>query len=501
MRLVLALLLAFLVAPASAVAAEVVPGRVVVGFASGTDARERADVRADADATLLSTVSGPEEQVLRIDGDPQAVAAALERRPEVAFAEPDYRVRAQWMPNDAMLNQQWGLAQTSTPRAWDGGARGAGVLVGVVDTGVAFGHPDLGRLQAGGFDFANRDSDPSDDNGHGTSVTGVIAATANNGIGVAGVAPEASIVAAKALAANGSGYTSDVADGVHFLADRNARVINLSLGGPDRSQILTSAIEGHPGTLFVVAAGNANADNDAGTGTWPCNEPAANVICVGASTQSESRAGFSNYGAASVDLMAPGQSIETTVLNGYGLASGTSFSAPMVAGAAALLYGQRPTATVADVRSALLSSTDAFASYHCLATTGGRLNVERALLTLASGSAPAVVAPPVCNRASAPVALAPAPAPDPAPSPAAPAVTPQPPQKPSGKPASCTVPELKRITPTRARQRLQMAGCKIGTVRRQYSKSVRQGRVVTSSPRPGEGARAVVSLLVSRGRR
>ncbi|MBA2514118.1 MAG: S8 family serine peptidase, partial [Solirubrobacterales bacterium] len=263
------LCLLLLAPPATAAAADFAPGRVVVGFEPGTDAGERADVRADADATLLSTVSGPKEQVLNIDGDPERVAAALEQRPEVSFAEPDFVVRAQWMPNDDLLNVQWGLAQTSTPRAWDGGARGAGVLVGVVDTGVAFGHPDLGRLDTRGYDFANRDSDPTDDNGHGTSVTGVIAATANNGIGVAGVAPEASVLAAKALAADGSGYTSDVADGVHHLANRNARIINLSLGGSNRSQILTSAIEGHPGTLFVVASGNSNVNNDAvgGNGT------------------------------------------------------------------------------------------------------------------------------------------------------------------------------------------------------------------------------------------
>lgn len=493
--------------PTAAAAAEIAPGRVVVGFTPGADAGERAEIRKQADATLLGTVSGPREQVLKIDGDPEVVSAQLERRAEVEYAEPDSIVRASWTPNDSLLGAQWWLGQTSTPRAWDA-ARGAGALVGVVDTGVTFAHPDLGRVAPRGYDFVNRDSDPTDDQGHGTSVTGVIAATAGNGAGIAGVAPESTVVEAKALDAKGFGFSSDVADAMGYAVDQGARVVNLSLGGPRRSQAIASAITTHPATLFVVAAGNENADNDSspGTGTWPCNEPAANVICVGASTRSEVRASFSNWGRASVDLMAPGESIMTTTRDSrYASVDGTSFSAPMVAGAAALLYGLRPRATVADVRDALLSSTDAVAAYGCLTVTGGRLNVDRAVQTIASASPPAAVATSTCDPT---MTQAPTPAAPPAVAPVTPAVTPPavvlpavPLPRTTPGPKSCTVPKLKRLTSAQAKRRLKTAGCRVGTVRRRSSTAVRAGRVVTSAPRAGTRSRAVVGITVSRGAR
>lgn len=443
MRRVLALcvLCLLLTAPAAAAAADSVPGRVVVGFEPGTGAALRADVRADAGARLLDTLGEPTEQVLRVEGDPARVAAALERRAGVAYAEPDRPVRAQWTPDDPLLGLQWGLGASSVPAGWDL-ARGSGVLVGIVDTGADLGHPDLGRFWTNpaevpangvdddrdglvddvhGYDFANDDADPGDDQGHGTSVTGVIAAGAQNGTGVAGVAPEASVIQAKALRADGSGSSSAVAAGLRFLASHGARVVNLSLGGPWRAQSIASAIADHPGTLFVVAAGNDGADVDAaGTGSWPCNEPAPNVLCVAASRRGETRAAFSNWGATSVDLVAPGEGIATTARGGgYVSASGTSFSAPMVTGAAALLFSRRPAATAADVRAALLATAAPVADYRGITATGGRLDVAAALGAIAAGGGTAPLPPALPAAGSAaPVATAPTAAPRPAATPA-----------------------------------------------------------------------------------
>lgn len=377
-------------------------------------------MRVEADARLVGTLGEPGTQLLR-----GASVARLEAQPGVAYAETDSVVRAQWAPDDPFLGDQWALERTAVPAAWDV-ARGAGVTVGVIDTGVEAAHPDLaGRTDASaGTDLISDDGDPADDHGHGTLVSGVIAAGAANGAGIAGVAPAARTAHAKALGADGSGLTSDVAAGVRHLGGRGLRVVNLSLGGPTRTRALSAAFADFPGTLFVVAAGNDGADNDAaGGGSWPCNDPGPNVVCVGASTSGDARASFSNAGTTSVDLMAPGASLLTTGLGSrYRYASGTSFAAPMVAGAAALLLSARPEATVAELRTALLSSVDPVAGFATLTVTGGRLDAAAALELLVPRPAPAPA--PVSPAVPVP---APAATPTPTPGPlAAPASAPAP---------------------------------------------------------------------------
>jgi subtilisin family serine protease len=410
LRLPLVTLGLLLASGAPAVAAPTAtPDRVIVGFDAGADRGDRVGARAAVDATLISTLGDRRQQLLAVDGDVERAVAVLEDAPGVAYAEPDAVVRALWTPNDPFLGSQWALGRTRVPAAWDS-ARGAGTLVGVVDTGGELTHPDLGRFPADpGYDFVNDDGDPTDDEGHGTGVTGVIAASADNGRGVAGVAPSASVIEAKALDATGSGYTSDVTAGVRYLAGRGARVVNLSLGGSSSSTAMSTAFAAHPNTLFVAAAGNENADNDAaGRGSWPCNDPAPNVLCVGASTTAETRASFSNYGSKSVDLVAPGQDLRSTTRGaGYADWSGTSFSAPVVAGAAALLYSARPAATVAQVRMALLASVDVAPAYAGLTVTGGRLNAAAALAALFSIAGEPPPAPAPAEPASAPVGASP----------------------------------------------------------------------------------------------
>ncbi|HWG99354.1 MAG TPA: S8 family serine peptidase, partial [Pilimelia sp.] len=289
-------------------------------------------------------------------------------------------------------------------------ATGAGVVVAVVDSGIQPDHPDLPPLwrntaetscdngvdddrngyvdDCAGWDFVHRDAttyDLADRNDHGTHIAGTIAAIPNNRQGVAGLAPGVRIMSLK-VTANGSLYLSDAAQAIRYAVDHGARVVNASFGtspGAPRAAAapLESAVEyaRSRGVLVVAAAGNDAVNTDS-TPTWPASLPQDNVIAVGASTANEQAASFSNFGAASVDLFAPGHYIASTVSEGrYGALQGTSMAAPHVTAAAALLLSQRPRLTPAQVREVLLSAVDVSPAYAGRAVTGGRLNAERAL--------------------------------------------------------------------------------------------------------------------------
>lgn len=329
----------------------VVPGEVVVGFRASAGRTDRLDARAAAHATLVRGLRQPRTQLVQV-GPGQTVDGAiraLRQRTDVRYAEPNYVVHATAVPNDPAFGFEWGLQNTGqsvngdlagvagadigAPAAWDRASGTASTVVAVVDSGVAYDHPDLapnlwtnpGEIDGNsadddgngfvddvhGWDFVDGDNTPWDLNDHGTHVAGTIAARGDNGIGIAGVAWRASIMPVRALDASGSGSDADVADAMDYAADNGARVVNLSLGGPGRSQAIADAIAQHPNTLFVVAAGNDHVDDDV-TPTYPCSDPAANVVCVAATDQRDDLAWFSNYGATSVDLAAPGVDIYST---------------------------------------------------------------------------------------------------------------------------------------------------------------------------------------------
>ncbi len=360
--------------------------------------------------------------------DAAAAKALLERLckdPAIEAVEPDYRLQAFDLPNDPQLGAQWGVPKMQVPEGW-AHSTGQGATVAVVDTGVHATHPDLGGQIIRGRDCVNDDDDPSDDHGHGTHVAGTIAALANNGLGGVGVAPQSRVLAVKVLDQNGSGRTSDIAEGVVYAAEQGAKVINLSLGSNQDSFALKEAITRaqRAGALIVAAAGN--------DGTREVNYPAgyAGVIAVGASTVQDQRARFSNHGNW-VHIAAPGEGILSTAKDGgYVKMSGTSMAAPHVAGVAALLSSKHPDWSATQLREALFKAGDPVAGFEanpaCL-----RLNALKALH-------PEAVPSPVPSDDPT---LEPVPIPSPLPV-TSPTPLPMPSARPTPKPVPSVVPTL-----------------------------------------------------------
>jgi thermitase len=349
--------------------------------------------------------------------DPDAALAELRADPDVEWAE---RNQPRRISGDPLAGALWGLnntgqavwwrrgtpdADVDAPQAW-AVSRGAGVTVAVVDTGVDLGHPDLAGRLVPGYDFVERDGDPQDAHGHGTHVAGTVAA-GENGTGVIGVAPQAVVMPLRVLGADGGGSSAAVAEAFEYAGARGVRVVNASLGSSSPSQVERQAIQRHPGTLFVVAAGNGGSDsigddNDGATREYPCAHDEPNLICVGASDANDARASFSNYGATSVDLFAPGQDIVSdwargrlTVLDrhfpvgdGYEIMVGTSMAAPHVAGAAALAAALRPGWGALQLKAALLDGADRRPGLGGASVTGARLNAA-STARIAAGLPPA----------------------------------------------------------------------------------------------------------------
>jgi thermitase len=459
------------VAPASPAPAdqEFVPGELIVRFRPEVPQPARALVLRSEDAAERAELplAGTEVVRLRRGASVEEAAAAFERHPEVLYAEPNWIYDAAVVPNDQRFGELWALERIEAPAAWDMTSGDRGVTVAVVDSGVVSTHPDLAPNVVPGWDFVSGDADPADQLGHGTHVAGTIGAHGNDGLGVAGVNWSVALLPIQVLSPLGNGRNEHISAGLAYAARAGAKVVNVSLGGPNYSQTMERAIREAPETLFVVAAGNAARSNDANP-IYPCNFDLPNVICVGASGADDAKAGFSNYGASSVDLMAPGvRVVSTSLYDTYASLSGTSMAAPHVAGVAALIWARAPWASVAQVRSALLSTVDRVEALAGTSVTGGRLNARRAV-----EAAPAVAEPAAPAARRLPVGV------------------------------ECVVPRVVGRTVPRARRMLAAGHCRLGRLSRVFSSS-RRGLVIRQTRRPGahlrEGAR--VDLVVSRGRR
>jgi subtilisin family serine protease len=389
----LAFLMLALLVPASASAEQAT--RIIVKRDPGLSSAERRDIRADAAVRYVETLPLPRTEVVAAaPGDLQAALHELNADPDVVYAEPDHQIAA-FGTTDPDYNVQWGLenlgnftidnepavgdADMDVPEAWAFSA-GAGRTVAVVDTGVDTSHEDLtGERIAGGWDFVDSDPYPTDLNGHGTHVAGIVAANTNNSLGIAGVAPEARLMPLRVLRADGKGLVSDAIKAYDFAAEHGVSIVNVSLGNDNFSLSEYQAIQQHPNVLFVAAAGNHNPGADA-TPDYPCAYDLSNIICVGASRHDDKPAEFSDWDPAKVDVFAPGLSIYSTVPGGYDYKSGTSMAAPMVSGGAALLLSRLPSLSPADVKTALIDESDPGApGLTGKSVSNGRVNLKDAL--------------------------------------------------------------------------------------------------------------------------
>lgn len=288
------------------------------------------------------------------EGDPANLAKEMRKSQELEIVEPDYIMRASAVPNDAMFVEQWAHHITSAEQAWNIQAGSSDIIIAVIDSGVDLDHPDFSNKLVAGYDFVNDDNAPDDDNGHGTHVAGIVAASSNNSIGVAGVAWNVKLMPIKVLNQNASGLASTVANGIIYAADHGAHVINLSLGSSHYSSALHDSIKyaDSLGVVVVVAAGNTNTES--------YHYPAANpeVIAVASTGSEDEKSSFSTYGYW-VDIAAPGTSILSTYKDGqYKSLSGTSMAAPYVAGAVALLLSANRQATMQEVWGSVFAGTD-----------------------------------------------------------------------------------------------------------------------------------------------
>jgi subtilisin family serine protease len=409
-------------------AREAAAREILVKFHEPPQPAQLGRLAADADSEDMQPVG--RAGVFRIRSRTRSVAAllaAFAKRPDIAFAEPNYVVRTMSEPSDPFFPALWALRNFGQPvngrpagtigadmraaEAWNLAIGSASNVIAVVDTGIDYTHSDIApnmwsapapftvtiagiaiTCQAGthGFNAIARTCDPMDDHDHGTHVAGTIGAAGNNGVGVIGVNWVTSLLGLKFLDAGGSGTVADAIDAIDFALQvkrifaasggANVRVLSNSWGGAEFSQALLDQIDAaaEEEMLFVAAAGNSGLPNDI-IPMYPANYSAPNVVAVAATTNTDARAFFSNYGKNTVHLGAPGADFLSTVRGGaYRFMSGTSMAAPHVSGAAALTLSHCPLST-SNLKIALVDSVDPLPSMATTTISGGRLNVRKAL--------------------------------------------------------------------------------------------------------------------------
>jgi thermitase len=424
--------------PASGEAA-FAPGRILVRVEDSAPANAIAAVNRKNDARVEEKIPHTRVNVVDLPKDlsvPEAVER-YEASPQVEYAEPDYKIQLAGgvlVPNDPGFPNMYGLNNTGqtggtpdadidAPEAWTATTGSSDTVVAVIDTGVDINHPDLNDNvwtnpdeiagngldddnngyvdDINGWDFYHDDNsvfDSAADDGHGTHVAGTIAAEGDNGVGVTGVARQTKIMPLKFIGPD-RGYVSYAAQALRYAVDEGAEISNHSYGyydycGGCYSKTLRDAVDyaNAAGHLVVAAAMNGGADgvgddNDQSP-VYPASHESANVISVAASDQRDALTSFSNYGATSVDLAAPGQSIYSTLPNNtYGYKGGTSMATPHVAGVGALIKAQNPDLDDADIKAKILESVDKKGDLAGKMLSGGRLNAVKAV-----GVAPVIAA-------------------------------------------------------------------------------------------------------------
>jgi len=359
--------------PKTSIQEKHVPDEIIVKFKTHVKDPEISKIVANYKTPIIYSSDLARFKRLKIPKEKgiQEILEQYKKDPNVEYAEPNYIAHALMIPNDPYYSYQWHFDQINMEQAWDI-STGSGVVVAVIDTGAAYEYycqgirwrrkcyyqaPDLaGTTFVAGYDFVNNDAHPNDDESHGTHVTGTVAQTTNNNLGVAGVAFDASIMPIKVLDSNGQGFYSWIVDGIYYAVDHGAQIISLSLGGNNQSQALEDALAYayNHGVTVIAAAGNDGVDG-------PPSYPAAYddyVIAVAATRFDETRASYSTTGNY-VDIAAPGGDVnvdqnsdgygdgvlqqtfnpntKNTNQFGYWFFQGTSMATPHVSAIAALL--------------------------------------------------------------------------------------------------------------------------------------------------------------------
>jgi len=364
-----------------------VPDELLVKFQPGTPASVRAAVHRAVGATVRSRVSALDVDVVALPPRlaPLQAAVLYSRSASVQYAEPDPVFVAASIPSDPDFGQQWGLTTIQAPQAWDVTHGSADIAIAILDSGIDQNHPDLAAKIVANENFSSSNT-VDDVYGHGTHLAGIAAAITNNGVGIAGVGYNCTLMNGK-VAEDNNGLTraSALAQGITWAADSGAKVICMSLGSPTSSQTVADAVDyaWNAGAVLVASAGN--------NGNTLPNYPAAYLQCISVaatdpSDQREVQAtGASTFGSW-VDVAAPGLNILSTLPNhpnhflqqGYGVASGTSQAAAFVAGLAGLVWSTPFGTSNAAVRARIEATCDHIPGTGTL-WVSGRINAARAV--------------------------------------------------------------------------------------------------------------------------
>ncbi|GAB1779631.1 S8 family peptidase [Priestia megaterium] len=346
--------------------------QIIVKFKEDVCEETQLKIHHKHKCTILDHNKELDFQVLHSKRDINTLIKIYNKLEEVEYAEPNHMLKAFYTPNDPFFAYQYGPQKVQAPDAWDVTTSNGNIKIAIIDTGVQLNHPELAIKLWPGYNFVEGNLNPNDGNGHGTHVAGIAGALTENSLGIAGIAPSASIIPVRALDNSGNGTLSNIANAITYSTNAGAKVINLSLGSSQGSITLENAINHawNQGVVIVAAAGN-EASN---TLTYPAAYQ--NVIAVASTDINDQKSDFSNYGTW-VEVSAPGSTILSTYTGSYyAYLSGTSMACPHVAGLAALLAAQGKNNV--QIKNTILSTCDPVPGTG-LYWTYGRINANRAV--------------------------------------------------------------------------------------------------------------------------